>query len=288
MDRAHLVMGYVFLHLHVLSNGGSYVSGKCPKDSNNIKCCNKACKVSGKSGKCMFKSECSGTTYSGYCPGGSDFVCCVPKPVTSSDNYGSMSTKFNKITLNRSQFVSKVTSYCSSHKNLASALCKNAGKVYDTSKSANVNPLLVIVRAIVEGNSPGASKNNYWGIGCVNGGGKAACKSYSSLTEGVKGFAKIATRYSDLADMMSEYAYIGKYWYNPGSWSNGGCIYFPYIKQYMSSSRRNTVTNICAKKSKCTTSGGVCTATKKEDQRAYATWQVQDKMGPTIKAVFGI
>ncbi|MCF0160125.1 MAG: hypothetical protein HUJ99_04995, partial [Bacteroidaceae bacterium] len=269
-----------------LNSGGSYVSGKCPNDSSDIKCCNKNCNVNGKSGQCMFKSSCSGTTYSGYCPGGSDFVCCISSGGTSNtatttstttSNYGKMSTKFAGCTLSKTQFVSKVTSYCKNYSKLASALCKNAESVYDISKNANVNPLLVIVRAIVEGNSPGSSKNNYWGIGCVNGGGYSACTYYSSLTEGIKGFARIVTSYSDLAGMMSKYAYIGKYWYNPGSWSDGGCIYFPYIKKYMSSSRGNTVTKICAKSTSCTTSGGDCSPTTSEDQKAYASWQVQEK-----------
>lgn len=59
------------------NSGGTYVSGKCPYDSNDIKCCNKNCNVNGKSGQCLFKSQCSGSTYSGLCPGGNDFVCCI-------------------------------------------------------------------------------------------------------------------------------------------------------------------------------------------------------------------
>ena len=88
--------------------------------------------------------------------------------------------------------------------------------------------------------------------------------------------------------MASKYAYIGNYWYNPGSWSDGGCIYFPYIKKYMSSQRSNTVTDICNKSSTCSPKGGDCTPTTDEDQKAYATWQVEKKMGPTIRDVFGI
>ena len=80
--------------------------------------------------------------------------------------------------------------------------------------------------------------------------------------------------------MASKYAYIGKYWYRPGSWSDGGCKYFPYIKQYISAQRRNTVTFICNKSTTCTTSGGDCTPMNNEDQKAYATWQVEQKDGP--------
>ena len=72
-------------------------------------------------------------------------------------------------------------------------------------------------------------------MGCTNTGGLAACITYSSLEAGIKGFGNNVSKYNNLAEMMSKYAYIGKYWYNPGSWSVGGCIYFPYIKKYMSS-----------------------------------------------------
>ena len=80
--------------------------------------------------------------------------------------------------------------------------------------------------------------------------------------------------------MMKKYAYIGKYWYNPGSWSTGGCIYFNYIRQYMSTGRQSTVNSVCNSSNHCDTSGGVCTGTTDEDQTAYATWQVANKMGP--------
>jgi len=58
---------------------GTISSGFCPNDPNNVKCCsNISCKYNGKSGTCMFTSECkNGTTYSGLCPGGSNFKCCI-------------------------------------------------------------------------------------------------------------------------------------------------------------------------------------------------------------------
>ena len=213
----------------------------------------------------------------------------IPTPTPTPTSAGDISTKFKGTLLTRSSFINKVSSYCQNHKGkIASALCNNAGSVYDVSKESNVNALLVIARAIVEGNSPGASKNNYWGIGCVNGGGPSVCFSYKSLEDGVRGFAKTVSSYNTLAEMASKYAYIGKYWYKPGSWSDGGCIYFPYIKNYMSSQRSNTVSYICNKSSTCSTRGGDCTPTTNEDQKAYATWQVEKKMGPTIRDVFGV
>ncbi len=56
----------------------------------------------------------------------------------------------------------------------------------------------------------------------------------------------------------------------------------------MSTQRRQTVNSICSKSTKCTPSGGDCILTNKEDQLAYATWQVENKMAPEIRKVFGI
>jgi len=60
--------------------GGTYVDGKCPNDKKDIKCCNKKKCVTSKGlvGSCMFTSDCKGTSYSGLCPGGNNFKCCVP------------------------------------------------------------------------------------------------------------------------------------------------------------------------------------------------------------------
>ena len=233
-------------------------------------------------------------TNKGYCSASyitsiKDTPTPTPTPTPSPKSAGDISTKFGGTVLNRNSFINKVSSYCQNHKGtIASALCNNAGTVYDISKETNTNALLVIARAIVEGNSPGASKNNYWGIGCVNGGGTSACKYYKSLEDGIRGFAKTISGYNNLAEMQSKYTYIGKYWYNPGSWALGGCKYFSSIKQYMSPQRRNTVSIICNKSTQCTKSGGDCTPTTNEDQKAYATWQVEQKMAPTIRNVFGV
>ena len=74
---------------------GTSYTGKCPNDANNIKCCdNISCRANGKSGKCVFSSQCSGITYSGLCPGGNDFKCCVPTvPTGGSSSSGNSSNK---------------------------------------------------------------------------------------------------------------------------------------------------------------------------------------------------
>ena len=65
-------------------NGQSY-SGKCPSDPNDVKCCDEIpCSANGKSGKCIFASQCNGESVSGLCPGGNDFKCCLSGGSTPS------------------------------------------------------------------------------------------------------------------------------------------------------------------------------------------------------------
>lgn len=210
-----------------------------------------------------------------------------PRPQPSEGDFS-----VHETSLTREEFVSLMVAYCNSH-DCGSAMrnfVNNAGEIYDVSVAAYVNPELVVVRAMAEGFSPGGGTNNYWGIRCYNGQGVSACSRYSSLAEGIRGFASVVSGYENVSDMMSKYAYIGKYWFNPGSWSNGGCPYFPHIKQYMSDTRSSQVSGYCSSgASQCSTSGGSgCHATIDEDQKAYAIWQVNDKMAPYRYNVFGL
>ncbi|KAH7163418.1 hypothetical protein B0J13DRAFT_464919 [Dactylonectria estremocensis] len=53
--------------------GGTTISGACPKDPANVKCCSKpACA----GGNCRWISDCAGTSRSNQCPGPSQFKCC--------------------------------------------------------------------------------------------------------------------------------------------------------------------------------------------------------------------
>ena len=206
----------------------------------------------------------------------------------SGSGIGAISTRFDGNKLTRTEFISKLSSYCAAHPGaIAAEMCNSPESVYDTSQAANVNPQLVIARAMAEGNSPGLAKHNYWGIGCTNTGGASACYSFGSMEAGIRGFAGIVTKHNTIGEAMKTYAYIGAYWYNPGSWSIGGCKYFPYIKGYMSSSRSGFVTGVCNKPTKCDISGGDCTNTTQEDQDAYISWQVEQKLGPYMHNVFG-
>lgn len=204
-----------------------------------------------------------------------------PRPAVASGDFS-----VHETSLTKDQFCTGLRTYCNNHS--CGVFSVNCETVYDTSISANVNPELVIARAMCEGFSPGGSTNNYWGIGCTNTGGGRDCHSYSSLADGIRGFSRVVAKYNTASDMMQKYAYIGAYWYNPGSWSTGGCIYFNYIKQFMSPSRQSTVTAVCNSSNHCDTKGGVCTPTISEDQTAYATWQVAHKMGPIRANIWGL
>lgn len=209
-----------------------------------------------------------------------------PRPHPSSSGFS-----VHETSLTREEFISRMSTYCSHvkcNRTMLDVFVPNAGLIYDTSISANVNPELVVVRAINEGFSPGGNTNNYWGIRCYNGGGVKACSTYSSLEAGIRGFAGVVSGYEDASDMMLKYAYIGKYWYNPGSWSLGGCPYFPYISEYMPGDRVSVATSACSGPTCTNDNTGSCTRTTDEDQRAYATWQVADKMLPIRYNLFGV
>lgn len=160
---------------------------------------------------------------------------------------------------------------------------ENASTIYNLATNNNINPEMVVLRAVSEGFSPGSSHYNYWGLGCTNNGGIKACISYSSFSEGVLGYIKNISKYDTVTNMMSKYAYIGDYWYSPGSSSRGGCYYYPYIKKYLSSERSSQVGQACS--NNC--SDSACLKTTDEDQNAYASWQVE-KMVDTRKTVFNV
>lgn len=160
---------------------------------------------------------------------------------------------------------------------------ENASTIYNLSVNNNINPEMVVLRAVSEGFSPGGSTNNYWGLGCTNTGGIKACINYSTFSQGVLGYINNISKYNTVEEMMSKYAYIGSYWYSPGGSGIGGCYYFPYIKKYLSSSRSLEVQSACSRN--C--SGSSCLKTTDEDQRAYSKWQVE-KMSNTRKIVFNL
>lgn len=188
--------------------------------------------------------------------------------------------------LTKEDFIARVQSYGSTHGGKAKTLADSAAMIYDMGISNSVNPELVYIRAYVEGYSPG-DNYNYWGIGCTNTGGKKACKTYSSLAEGVAGFMKIASKYPTLADLAGKYAYLGDYWYNPGGSGVGGCYYAPHI--FKDTGIPDHVQKACGDSAPtCSTGGGSgCTPTTEEDKYAYNVFQSQ-VMVKARKTIFGL
>lgn len=200
-----------------------------------------------------------------------------------SDEYNPSCSDINmkSTSLTKEEFIARVSTISNAK---AKALIDNAGMIYDMGVNNGVNPELVYIRAYVEGYSPGESRNNYWGIGCTNTGGLEACHTYGSLSEGVAAFYKIASQYDTLADFAGRYAYLGDYWYNPGSAGIGGCYYAPYIFTEIP----EHVKNACAAGKSCTTAGGGdCVATTEEDKYAYLVYQSQT-MVKARKVIFGL
>lgn len=100
----------MFLYLYI-AGGGTYASGYCPNDPATVKCCYKSACSSG--GSCKWSNQCSGSTASGFCPGPSDFKCCLPATT-------GVTTSSNKLA---------VASYADSHWNCANPTCSGAKTV---------------------------------------------------------------------------------------------------------------------------------------------------------------
>lgn len=203
-----------------------------------------------------------------------------------SESYevGCSQIAMNQTSLTKSQFITLVQNDANKRGAKAKELAQYADKIYDIAVNNNVNPELVIIRAAIEGYSPGASKNNYWGLGCTNTGGYNACISYASIDEGIMGFINFVSKFNSLTELMSKYAYLGDYWYNPGSSSVGGCYYAPYIFDTLPEHVRQA----CAVNNPCTTAKeSTCVATTEEDKNAYLVYQSQS-MIRFRKDIFGL
>lgn len=58
------------------AKGGVSITGACPSDPENVRCCTKASCSNGSGGNCRWTSDCAGSTASNQCPGPSQFKCC--------------------------------------------------------------------------------------------------------------------------------------------------------------------------------------------------------------------
>ena len=58
------------------ASGGTTITGGCPADPSDVKCCSKTSCTNGASGNCRWTSDCAGTTVANQCPGPSAMKCC--------------------------------------------------------------------------------------------------------------------------------------------------------------------------------------------------------------------
>ena len=166
------------------------------------------------------------------------------------------------------------------------------GGLYDLALEHGVNPELVVSRAVAEGFSPSGQHEdlsgyyNYWAIGCYNGASLSNCKEYDSWEEGVIAFSNLnaVTNHDDVIGFMSEYVYLGNYWFNPGGTGSGGCYYASDVIQYLDDNKRiSEIESFCAdsEENRCyatSTGGGEgnCHATTDEEKDAYYAYAAQN------------
>ena len=193
----------------------------------------------------------------------------------------------SRTSLSKSEYKKKIEEFAKENSNFK-IFADNANEIYKYAESKKINPELVVIRAYVEGGGTTTGTNNYWGMGCFNGQGIDACFDYATFEEGYIDYINNISQYNSLADMMSKYAYIGKFWYNPGNSSDGGCYYAKYI--YAESNMPSRVSKACSASAPlCSTSDTTyCTATTDDDQKAYATWQIERNMAPVREMIFGL
>lgn len=206
-----------------------------------------------------------------------------------SSNTGGTTVKesgftISKTSLSKDEYKDKIEEYAENQNSNFKIFAENAEDIYEYAVANNVNPELVVIRAYVEGGgSTTGGTNNYWGIGCYNGKGKDACYDYDTFEEGYTDYINNISQYDSLVEMASKYAYIGKYWYNPGSSSLGGCYYAQFIYHDEIPDRvSKACTKVCTKDDTAN-----CEKTTDEDQEAYANWQIE-KMASVRKTIFGL
>ena len=203
--------------------------------------------------------------------------------------------------LTKNQFKDKLESFANTNSRFR-VFAENAEDMYKYAESKKVNPELIVVRAYVEHQGGTNGANNYWGLNCLNGRESETCNNYSSFKEGYMDFVNVASKYDSLAAMMSKYAYIGYFWYNPGGSGTGGCYYASHIFHGNIPER---VKNACSSGRYCSildndqtlrnkwVQTGVnprpeCTPTTDEDQLMYSRWQVEQAMAGARKQIFGL
>ena len=224
-----------------------------------------------------------------------------------------------KTSLSKTEFVNALKKY-NYNEAYDNNFKKNAELIYDTSVANNINPELVVVTAQAERSfKKCGSSYNFWGIGVSNDKGCSDGAQYSSLKEGIIGYAKFinsyatkgSTYYSMIVDtyntrvkakcakggygmpntiegMQSIWSHIGSYWFNPGSSGKGGCHILKifvdegFMKEKYSQSYYNSK---CPASRPCDDSS--CPATNTCERSDYTKWQVEKK-NKIRKEIFGL
>lgn len=102
----------------------------------------------------------------------------------------------NTSSLSRDEFIACMQAfYDKTHNsNFYNNFLQHAGEIYDISVKNNINPELVVVTARQEGNfAEAGGRYNYWGINVSND--VQVGTSYSSLADGIAGYARTIHRY---------------------------------------------------------------------------------------------
>ncbi len=203
-----------------------------------------------------------------------------------ADNSSCSEFSLTSTTLTKSAFVNKVKNYSVRGEEDWALFQSHAEEIYDIAIANHFNPEMIIVRAILEGFSPGGNSHNYFGITCYNG-QPEKCSRYDTFEKGILGFIETVKKYSTYLELTKKYAYLGDYWYNPGSWGDGGCAYATYIypdglDSYVTDACSSARRNLCV-------AGGTksgCVATRQEDKDAYSLYQGRN-MTDKRQEIFG-
>ncbi len=137
----------------------------------------------------------------------------VPYGVLSFDFEEYSLEKFNKMSsvgeiplyepvLSREDFIAAMEAY-SYNSSYETNFKQNAALIYDESVANGINPELVVVTAQSEqGFRAGGGAYNYWGIAVYNG--SSSGSSFSSLADGIAGYASVVKSYETNSSLASQ------------------------------------------------------------------------------------
>ena len=211
--------------------------------------------------------------------------------------------------LTKEQFEEALKSYSTKLKgdkktNFDTNFLPYAGDIYDWSKAAGVNPELVIITASTEqAFKAGGGTYNYWGISVTNG--SSSGSSFSSLKEGIEGYASVIKSFQTgskaeqikaraverqaagvdptgygspdtLSGMQSLYSFLGKH--EEGSSGSGGYYYMDPDRAGVTRiyKTHQEFLSLCKDSGKPEHAAGTVTTVWEQGQ--YTAYQVEQKL----------